>query len=240
NQFGGAQVRSAAVQYLRDTVAPMLRGTSGGDADRELFSAVAEFVLAVAWMAYDEHEHGLARRYFVRSFQLADQAGDRLLGASVLSAMSHQATYLGEYTRGRDLARAALIGAGKLATATVRAQFLMMEARATAAAGDAAACTRAMAAAETEFVRSRPEEDPEWIGYFDACEFTDELAHCHRDLGRADAARTHAEECLRLSTGDDYARSRSFSHMVRVAAVLAQNELDEAATLGTAVLPLVE
>ena len=45
-----------------------------------------------------------------------------------------------------------------------------------------------MAAAETEFVRSRPEEDPEW-SIFDACEFTDELAHATATWS-PDAART--------------------------------------------------
>lgn len=240
NRFGGAHARRAAVQYLHDAVAPMLHEASDSPAGRAVFSATAEFVLAVAWMAYDGHDHGIARRYFRQALHLTDRAHDRLLGASVLSAMSHQATYLGEYSQGRDLARAALAGAGARASATIRAQFLMMEARAMAAAGEAAACTRAMAAAETAFTRSRPDDDPEWIGYFDACEFTDELAHCHRDLGHADHARFYAEECLALSAGDDYARSRTFSHLVHAAAVLDQKELDEAAHTAVAALPLVE
>jgi hypothetical protein len=46
-------------------------------------------------MAYDAGLHGLAQPYFIQALQLADAAGARLLGSSILDAMSHQATFLG-------------------------------------------------------------------------------------------------------------------------------------------------
>ncbi|MFY7069421.1 helix-turn-helix domain-containing protein [Nocardiopsis changdeensis] len=136
NRFGGDHARIAATQYLSGTVVPLLRRSYPSSTERSVFAASAEFVLALAWMSYDAQRNGMARRYFVQALDLADHAEDRLLGASVLSAMSHQANYIGSYTEARDLARAALTGAGERATATLRAQFLMMEARAHASLGD--------------------------------------------------------------------------------------------------------
>jgi hypothetical protein len=65
-----------------------------------------------------------------------------------------------------------------------------MEARALARLGDARGCDRSLAEAVREFERRRPEEDPDWIRYFDEAELAAEFGHCLRDLGRAvDAAQ---------------------------------------------------
>ncbi|WP_232832183.1 hypothetical protein [Nocardiopsis sp. FIRDI 009] len=239
NRFGGDNARTTAVHYLNETVVPLLGQTHSEAVRRPLFTVAAEFVLSVAWMSYDAQRNGAARRYFVQALDLAAHAEDRLLGASVLSAMSHQANYLGAHREARDLARAALTGAGDRATATMRAQFLMMEARAHAARRDKTDCFRAMSEAEREFGRRQPGLDPEWIGYFDHSEYSDEVAHCHRDLGHAHVARRLAEQSLAESTGDDYARSRVFTRLVLAAAVLRQGEVEEAVHLGTCVIPQV-
>jgi AcrR family transcriptional regulator len=65
---------------------------------------------------------------------LANAAGDRLLGASILDAMSHQATYTGRFGEAANLARAARTGTSGIATATLTAHFHTMEARALAPA----------------------------------------------------------------------------------------------------------
>jgi hypothetical protein len=89
---------------------------------------------------------------------LAQAGGDQLLGASILDAMSHQATYTGRFTEAANLARAARTGTTGIATATLTAHFHTMEARALARLGDAKACDRALAEAVREFERRRPED----------------------------------------------------------------------------------
>jgi hypothetical protein len=43
-------------------------------------------------MTYDSTPHSpQAQRYFIQALGLAQQGGDRLLGAAILDAMSHQA-----------------------------------------------------------------------------------------------------------------------------------------------------
>lgn len=240
NRFGGENARTTALHYLHDTVVPLLRRSHTEAVRRSLFTVTAEFVLSIAWMSYDAQRNGAARRYFVQALDLATHAEDRLLGASVLSAMSHQANYLGAHAEARDLARAALTGAGSRATATMRAQFLMMEARAHAARQDKSGCFRAMSEAERAFGRRDPRTDPGWISYFDHAEYSDEVAHCHRDLGHAHVARRLAEQSLAASTGDEYARSRVFTRLVLAVAVLGQGEVEEAGHIGEQVVPLVQ
>ena len=69
-------------------------------------------------MTYDGRPHSPhAQRYFIQALGLAKAAGDRLLGASILDAMSHQATYTGRFGEAANLARAARTGTSGIATA---------------------------------------------------------------------------------------------------------------------------
>jgi hypothetical protein len=89
----------------------------------------------------------LAQKYFIQALRLAQAGNDRLLGASILNAMSHQATYTGRFREAANLARAARTGTCGLATATQTSHFYAMEARALARLGDAKACDHALAEA---------------------------------------------------------------------------------------------
>ena len=112
-------------------------------------------------MTYDSTPSaGLAQRYFIQALALAQAAGDRLLGATILDAMSHQATYIGRFAEAANLARAARSGTRGLATPTLTAHFHTMEARALARLGDARACDSALAEAVREFERRNPDDDP--------------------------------------------------------------------------------
>jgi hypothetical protein len=71
-----------------------------------LLSAVAGATLLAAWMTYDSAPlSAQAQRYFIQALGLAQAGGNRLLGASILDAMSHQATYTGRFGEAADLAR---------------------------------------------------------------------------------------------------------------------------------------
>src|ERR1039457_1753010 len=144
NRFGGAHARRSLIHYLRYDAAALLGGRYTDDVGRDLFAAVAEAALLAAWTSYDCGLHGLAQRYFIHALRLAESAADRHLACSVMSAMSHQATFLGHLTEAASLARAAQTGLGAQATPRLMAQFLSMEARALARAGDARACHAAL------------------------------------------------------------------------------------------------
>jgi hypothetical protein len=238
HRFGGAHARTAAVHYLSGHVSPLLSGSYSEATGAALFSAVAEFNRRVGWMAYDSGIHGLSRRYFLHALALARHAGDRLLGAGVLTAMSHQANYLGEHREALNLARAAEHGIQGHDQPRVQANVASMQARAAARIpGARRSCEDALNRAEIAWERRGTGDDPDWIGYFDKSELADEFAHCYRDLGDAERAHAYATQCLEAGSEEDYPRSRTFTRIVLATSLLDSGELEQACSIVIDTLP---
>jgi hypothetical protein len=227
HQFGGGHARTAAVQYLNDSVAPLLHAKYSDAVGRELFSVAAQFTYKTGAMAYDVGLHGLARRYFVQALSLAHASGERPLGGKVLALMSHQANYLGDYREAVDLARAAALGAGGTATPRVKSMYSAMEARGLASMGDKQACIRMMKQAEAAFAQSSQVDEPSWIAYFDQAELHDELAHCFTALRSPREAERNAQAALGDST-DQHPRSRTFCRISLATSYLDAGDLPRA------------
>ncbi|RLL68888.1 hypothetical protein D7M15_20955 [Streptomyces sp. Z26] len=236
DRFGGEHARHAVIQYLSRDVAPLLKGQYKESVGRALFSTVAEATLLAAWMSYDSCHHGLAQRYFLQALRLAQDGDDRRLAGSILSAMSHQATFLGKYTEAATLARAARMGISGVATPTLMAQFHAMEARALARTGDRQACETALAEAASALERRNDTHEPEWITYFDAAELAAEAAHCFRDVNSARQAVANAENAMSGS----HVRSDFFATMVLADAHLRAGDAEEACRVALDALDLGE
>ncbi|MFD5518483.1 hypothetical protein [Streptomyces sp. NPDC127066] len=236
DRFGGDHARHAAIQYLSTEVAPLLRGQYTEQVGRALLSTAAEATLLAGWMSYDACCHGLAQRYFLQALRLAQDANDRRLAGSILSAMSHQATFLGRYTQAATLARAALMGISPVATPTLRAQFHAMEARALARTGDVRACEAALSAATKALESRNTDDEPEWISYFDEAELAAEAAHCFRDVNSARQAVAHAENAM----SGNHVRSDFFATMVLADAHLRAGDVEEACRVALDALDLGE
>jgi transcriptional regulator with XRE-family HTH domain len=226
NRFGGAHARRSLIHFLNRDAAALLSGHYTDAIGRELFAAVSEASLLAAWTSYDCGLHGLAQRYFIQALRLAQSAADQRLACSVMSAMSHQANYLGHFTEAVNLARAAREGLRDQATPALTAQFLTMEARAQASSGDTRGCHAALAAAERAFEIPEPGRDPEFISYFNEAELTAEVAHCFRDLGDARQAAHHA--ALAAPSDGEYTRSDFLVSMVLADALADQDEPEQA------------
>src|SRR5207244_2117691 len=125
-----------------------------------------------------------------------------------------------------NLARAARTGTQGRATATLTAHFHAMEARALAAASDAAGCQRALGEAVRIFERRQPGDDPDWIAYFDDAELSAEFSHCFRDLGRPADAATYAERSLEGAGASP--RSDFFVTMVLADSHIAAGDVEAA------------
>jgi len=232
DRFGGGHARQSLVQYLSTDADRLLHGQHTDTVGRALYSATAEATLLAAWMSYDSApESSLAQRYFIQALRLAQAGDDRLLGASILDAMSHQATYTGRYSEAANLARAAMTGARGVATATLTAHFHAMEARALARLGDAVGCDHSLAEAVREFEKRRPEDDPEWIRYFNAAELSAEMGHCLRDLGRPMVAAQYASDSLIEVSETTFVRSDFFAMMVLADSYLAAGEVEKACSV---------
>ena len=223
NSYGGGHARRALIHYLDDEVERLLDGQFTDAVGAAMFSAAAEATLLAAWMSYDSGLHGLAQRYFIQALKMTEAADDRLLGGSILDAMSHQATFLGRFTEAANLARAAEAGTRGLAVPSLASHFSTMEARALAGLGDRRGCHLALSDAERAFELRNPGSDPDWFRYFDDAEFAAELGHCFRDLGEFSAAAGHARASIGTSSGP---RSDFFVTMVLADAYLGVGEVE--------------
>jgi transcriptional regulator with XRE-family HTH domain len=237
DRFGGGHARQSLIQYLSTDGERLLRGRYPENVGSALFPAVAEATLLAAWMSYDATPRSPhAQRYFIQALGLAQAAGDRLLGAGILDAMSHQATYTGRFGEAANLARAARTGTSGIATATLTAHFHTMEARALARLGDGKACDRALAEAVREYERRKPEDDPGWFQYFDEAELSAEFGHCLRDLNRASDAANYASRSVGAAGDGTFARSDFFATMVLADAYLGTGEPEQACDMALVAL----
>lgn len=228
DRFGGGHARQALIQYLSTDAGRMLNGRYSEATGRALFSAVSEATLLAAWMSYDSvPSSALAQGYFVQALGLAQVGDDRLLGASVLDAMSHQATFLGRFSEAANLARAALSGTRGVATPTLTAHFHTMEARALARLGDAKGCQHALSEGVREYERGTLENNPAWFQYFNDSELSAEFGHCMRDLGKSSDAIRYAGDSLGTDGSPDFARSDFFVSIVLADSHLAAGDVEQ-------------
>ncbi len=227
-QRGGGHVRRMLLHYFRDEVVPELCKSRPSGIRRELFSAAAEVAQLLGWSAYDSGRHGAAMRYFIQGLRIAQEAEDHMLGGRLLSNLSHQANFLGNFDDALMFARAAQGSTHGRATRTVETMFLMMEARALANVGDRRTCALTLHRAEQLFEKRQPGGEPRWISYYDDAELAGDTAHLFRDLGMAEQTKDAVSRALVPNTPP---RTRAFINMVSAATSLRAGHADEATAL---------
>jgi tetratricopeptide (TPR) repeat protein len=155
--------------------------------------------------------------------------------------MSHLAAQLGNPREIAQLARAAQEGARGRVTPRAESMFHAAEARGHALLGDARAAQVAAGRAVSALEAADPAtgDDPVWIAHFDEAYLADELAHCHRDLGQAEAAARCAQESLAGHPGTR-ARRRAIGYVLLATAQVQQREIEEACNTGMKAVELLE
>ncbi|AJE85251.1 hypothetical protein SLNWT_4875 [Streptomyces albus] len=226
-KYGGGHGHRPLRHYFREDVLPLLHADYSDEVGAVLFGAAAEISQLLAWTAYDTGSHALADRYLVGTLRLTQVVDDRMMGARILSNMSHQANYLGQVPRAVRLARASVEGGRGRATPRAMALFSAHEARALATAGDSKGAGQAMNDAARHFGRADTGDDPDWLAYMDEAELVGEFCHCFRDLGQGPEAVRHAERAVQL-TDPKYARTLGFCRMVLAQSQLLNGELEAA------------
>lgn len=237
NQYGGGHARNAVTRYLHQEVTPLLTdGRYDPATGRSLLSAVAELTQLAGWQAYDLAEHGIAQGYLTLALSLARAAEDAGMGAEVLAAMSHHATYIGHAASGVDLARAARQTAHRAGIAVLTAEAYVMEAHAHAVNRDEKACTAALHQAEVALDRADRSGNPQWLGYFDEAYLSAKFAHCFHALGKPVHAERFASRSLRMD--ERYVRGKSFNLALLASVQVQRGEPDRACAIGSEALAL--
>ncbi|MGH3721318.1 MAG: hypothetical protein ACRDRI_21200 [Pseudonocardiaceae bacterium] len=134
---GGGGANLAYVHAQFQAVGQLLRTADhSGQVTRRLLVAWAELGQLAGWMAADAERHGLAQRYHLTALRAAHNAGDKALGAHVLSAMAWHAADREQAADAISLGTAAMELAHR-SPATVQALVSSRLAYGYALAGDA-------------------------------------------------------------------------------------------------------
>ncbi|WP_133741214.1 hypothetical protein [Actinorugispora endophytica] len=160
--LGGSVSRSAVVEYLVTDVTSYCRGSFNDDtARRGMFGAAAELAYLAGWKAHDAGLKGLAQRYYLHAYQLAEESSGTH-AAYVLRILAHQAMDTGVSEHCVDLAEAALSRARGKVPAETESLFQLTLARAHAGERSPRPALRALAAAERLVDQAGHDEAPRW------------------------------------------------------------------------------
>ncbi|HET9656049.1 MAG TPA: hypothetical protein VFP72_11890 [Kineosporiaceae bacterium] len=177
---GGTEVANIANIYLNHT-AELLRLPCPATLRPDLFSAVGWIGHIVGSAAFDATRHEQAAKEFAFALSCAEQGADWHLRARVLSSMAREAIWRGDPDTGLTWVELALVRADRL-TATERAMLLTARARALARLGRVKDTMRTVQAADDNFHRSDPGEDPPWLTYYDLAQHLGDTGHALYDL----------------------------------------------------------
>lgn len=222
-RHGGGRFRSVFAAFLDMHATPLLHGAFSERLGRRLYGSVADAVLALASMAYDDLLPGLAQRYDLQAMRLAQAIGDR---GRVARGHIHHARLAAARGERRDVlthARSAVV-ASSGAPGLVRAYAAITEARAWALNGAPDQTLAAVKQAQDAFNQRGSGADPRWLLWLDMPELAGQAAWALAMAGLAEAG-TQA-----LSTALDMPeeRTRDSVELLITAAELARLRGDHA------------
>lgn len=219
-------------------VAQLIRdGTYPPESGVRLHLILAELAQLGGWLACDQGQVGLGQRLLLAGLHAAHTAGDRALGANIISCLSYQSTWSGAHRDALRLIKAASHGARELGPGRIHALLATREARAHAQLNDPEACSRALdtAAAAIEVAESRSE--PRWTYWVTPAVLAADAGRAWLELERPERAAPLLERGLTLF-GQEQPRNRMLHQASLAEARLALGDLDGAASAAHSSLDL--
>lgn len=201
HRLGGGYARDTLMNYVNQTVFPLLHGSYTDAIGRELLAATARLCNICAYTSYDSGQHGLAQRYFIQALRLAQASGNRAIGAHILADMSDQASYLGDTTQAVELATAGYRTALDSGAPSTVARCALVQGEAHALRGDERASAQACLIAENMLDRPNPTDERAWTYRITAEDLTTRRLLMARDLGRHSDVQRIAPAVLAASAG---------------------------------------
>lgn len=240
DQRGGGGANLTYVNAQFQVVGQLLRAAShGGQVTRRLLVALAELGQLAGWMAADCERHGLAQRYYLTALRAAHNAGDKALGANVLSMMAFHAASREEASDAISLGTAAVEMAHR-SPVTVQVLVTSRLASGYALVGDADRFHSAHGRAR-ELVEHPSGHQPRWA-YYVSPQFVDASGGFHQvSLGRACSrnSRSYLGNAVTLLTPEAtaapdhlYQRDALLSGTALATAHLGRGELEQACEIG--------
>ncbi|MEU0963693.1 helix-turn-helix transcriptional regulator [Micromonospora aurantiaca] len=226
---GAGRVHAQVQRYVEGELNRLLANTPTSEAvGRHLYTLAAGFFELCGYQAVDTGAHGLAQRRYLRALRLTEAADDRPYGSYLLAVnIGHLALHCGHPEPARRMALTAVRGSETQATPAVAAALHAVVARTYARLGREDDCLTHLDIAERQLARAKPEDEPAWIGYFDAAYLADEIAHCFHDLGRPQHTQRHLGDAL-TALSPTHVRRLAIDTALLASSLAAAGRIDEA------------
>ncbi|MFI9780834.1 hypothetical protein ACIHCV_40360 [Streptomyces sp. NPDC051956] len=140
----------------------------------------ADLAHCAGWLRFDADRQADAQRHWQAAVHPAHQAGDRDLAAVALSDLAYQATWL---FRPADAVKVLEYACSRTRTPAARSLLDVRRARACTGLQDRTGTGRALASAETELDRIRPQNTPPGVGRMSMADINAAAGRCSLDLG---------------------------------------------------------
>ncbi|MGH3833332.1 MAG: hypothetical protein ACRDRS_23345, partial [Pseudonocardiaceae bacterium] len=240
DQQGGGGANLTYVNAQFQVVGQLLRAADhDGQVTRRLLVALAELGQLAGWMAADAERHGLAQRYYLTALRAAHNAGDKPLGANVLSGMAFHAASREQASDAISLGTAA-VEMARRSPALVQALVSSRLAYGYALVGDAERFHAAYGRAR-ELSEHPTGHRPRWA-YFVSPQMVDAAGgYSQVNLGMAGSrhSRRHLDNAVTLLTPEatatpdyPYQRDALLSGTGLALAHLGRGELEQACEVG--------
>jgi len=221
---GGTLLRLIQV-HLRHVVELLDQRRYPESVGRRLHATAGELMRLAGWLAFDSGKHPTAQRYWVAALHAAHAAGDRALGAHIVSSMSLQAKDLRQIRESVTLAETAQAGYPG-ATPRVAAICDLRAAEAHACDGATVECRRALDSAFNRLDDASPSSgEPGWCYWLDEAQAQAIAGFCYLRLEDWSRARQHLRTALRLQ-GPDCAREGALRNILLASTYLRQDHPD--------------
>lgn len=195
-----------------------------------LLTVVAELAQLAGWVASDAGRYQHAQRIYLSGVTAAQAAGDRPLGAQLLSSLAYQIANIGNRDDALLIARSAVTGAAD-ATPLVRALLLERLAWAAARTHDTDTTRRALDAVDDAYdQRSTGIPEPEWVYWLDRAEIDVMAGRCLIELGHPAQAEPLLTRAL-ASYNDSHVREVALYQTWLAEGYAKAGDLDAARTI---------
>ncbi|MEY9873310.1 transcriptional regulator with XRE-family HTH domain [Streptacidiphilus sp. MAP12-33] len=176
----GPVVQDLLEALLRTMIGLISEARYDQETGRRLHLTTAQVAQSLGWLRFDAARHGAAQRLWQGALHAAHQAGDRDLGAGILSDLAYACTWLGYPKDAVDI-----LGHARSRTTAPAARSLLdlRRARALAVLHDRSGVDRALLSANAELERTAPGSAPGWVSWMSQADLSADAGRCWLDLG---------------------------------------------------------
>ncbi|GAA0924438.1 helix-turn-helix transcriptional regulator [Streptomyces thermoalcalitolerans] len=182
-------------EHLSTVTDIISEGRYSHSAEQRLHTLAASLCQAIAWQKFDERRHAAASRFWHTALHNAHTAGQRDLGAGILSDLAYQMLWL------KDARTAAAILEHVIPRTQhpiARALLHLRQARALAALDEGGQCLQALTAAEKALNSPSGDPPPEWCSWMSHADLAADSGRCLAELGQRRQAHRLMEEGIAL------------------------------------------